>query len=99
MRRRKALIRFSSEMEKVLRENDYKDGWDGCTREYLFYALQREVFELFEVLKPNQHHTIFGNPEINPEKVIKECCDVANFAMMIADNQPLEPTADHRADT
>lgn len=96
MRRRKALNNFSLQMEQVLRKNDHKGGWSECSRSYLFNSLIAEVFELFKVLKPDEHHTIFGDSDIDPDKIVEECCDIANFAMMIADNHALHTTAEQR---
>ncbi|MCK5347113.1 MAG: hypothetical protein KAR20_27075 [Candidatus Heimdallarchaeota archaeon] len=78
---------FAKEMEKVLKKNDYKHGWSSCTRQYLFASLNSEIFELFSELKPLEYDTMNGAVIIDSQKVIRECCDIANFAMMIADNQ------------
>ena len=66
---------FSQHMENVLRDNDYKGGWEDIDVGWLLGRLQEEVCEL-----ENELHV-----SNNEEKIIKECCDVANFAMMIAD--------------
>ena len=65
---------FAENMERILKTNDWKGGWDECSLSYLFEALKREMVELEEAL-------------VNEDavSVVKECCDVANFAMMIAD--------------
>lgn len=64
---------FATQMERVLREHDYKGGWEDCTVEELFSNLLREVVELHDAIR-------FGNSD-----VLRETCDVANFALMIAD--------------
>jgi len=64
---------FAERMEKVLKENDHKGGWKGIGVLDLFWTLQDEVRELEAALW-------YGEGD-----VVKECCDVANFAMMIAD--------------
>ena len=79
LRRRKEVHWFSGEMEQVLRDNDYKGGWDHESNNFLFTQLVGEVFELHKARLENLSSTDCVN-------VIKECCDVANFAMMIADN-------------
>ncbi len=65
---------FSKMCEKKLSENDKKEHWEKNTPTYLFHRLVQEVAELSEELNS------FGQSE----NIIKECADVANFAMMIA---------------
>lgn len=72
---RSAVLRFSAEMEKKLLENDHKGGWGDCRSETLFDLLLEEKNELEEALTSHDERNI-----------IAECADVANFAMMIADN-------------
>lgn len=57
--------------ETVLKENDYKGGWKKMSRRQLEQRLQQEVRELLVAT--------------DLDDVVKEACDVANFAMMIAD--------------
>lgn len=64
---------FAAQMERVLRENDHKGGWENCTVQEMFTGLLREVVELHDAIE-------HGNGDI-----LREACDVANFAMMIAD--------------
>lgn len=68
---------FAEEMEKVLRNNDHKGGWDKYDDGYLVWMLRNNLAELTEL--------IFQESK-DVQKVIKEAVDVANFAMMIADN-------------
>jgi len=63
---------FAEQMEQQLKANDHKGGWEGCTFYYLEKRLNEEVKELVDATKF--------------EDVIREVTDVANFAMMIADN-------------
>jgi len=42
---RKEVITFSEEMEKTLKENDHKPGWDGCSDDFLHNKLLEEVAE------------------------------------------------------
>jgi hypothetical protein len=79
MKVRKEVLRFSKIMEEKLSENDNKDGWDNCTNQYLFSLLLHEVAELSELI---------FNDRVWPEELRRECADVANFAMMISDNNP-----------
>lgn len=66
---------FSKEMEQVLFDNIDKGGWQDCPFSYLIQRLEEEVKELRESLMDR-----------DPEDVVHEAADVANFAMMIADN-------------
>lgn len=74
---RESVVWFAGEMERELRNNDYKGGWRECEVEELFRLLNEEVGELGDVLKNGGH--------ISDARIISECADVANFAMMIAD--------------
>jgi len=78
IRLRKPLLRFARHQEEVLRQNDFKTGWKHSERLSLLNRVFQEWLELRdEMMKGSQGSN---------EKIIKECCDVANFAMMIADN-------------
>lgn len=66
---------FSGEMERVLKENDHKGGWDGMDLLCLLNRLKEETAELADALEAD-----------DVSVTIKEAIDVANFAMMIADN-------------
>jgi NTP pyrophosphatase (non-canonical NTP hydrolase) len=65
---------FANEMERQLEENDYKRGWKHCTPQQLLKRLKQETQELKKAIEKGQPF------------VIEEAADVANFAMMIADN-------------
>lgn len=71
---RDELIWFSNNMERVLRSNDHKGGWRECSNSYLLMRIIEEIGELMKAIE-------YGNCS-----VVDECVDVANFAMMIADN-------------
>lgn len=71
--------RFAVAMRRKLRENRYKDGWQGETLAYLVDKLQEEVDELVELVISDNLH---------PSDIIEaldEAADVANMAMMVAD--------------
>lgn len=70
-----SLIWFAGEMEKRLEANDHKTGWQFATLQYLSMRLTQERKELERAIK---------NKDI--KNVVEECADIANFAMMIADN-------------
>ena len=78
--------RFAEEMEKVLKQNDYKSGFQSLPYEYLYKRLLEEVKELFVGIY-GTHPTTWtqSSEEIRAENIVKECIDVANFTMMIAD--------------
>jgi NTP pyrophosphatase (non-canonical NTP hydrolase) len=67
---------FADRMEVQLRANDHKTGWLGHTFDSLRKRLDEEAYELRGAVKDNK-----GAAEI-----VREAADVANFAMMIADN-------------
>ena len=80
MKKRKSVLWFANQMESVLQENDDYLGWDDCYLYELMSKLLHEVAELQEVV---------GRGELDRvrcEQAIKEAVDVANYAMMIADN-------------
>ena len=62
---------FAEAMEDKLRINDSKGGWLECDLTYLKERLEDEVGELLRA--------------DTDEDICDECCDVANFAMMIYD--------------
>lgn len=74
-------------MEAKLRENDHKSGWQGCRFAHLFPRLREETDELLVKAHPLQLDTMSEKlSEEDACELIRECADIANFAMMIADN-------------
>lgn len=73
---RPELLWFIIEMEKILKQNDHKTHWSKCTFKYLHSRLGDEYEELAESLSIGE----------DPSIISKEATDVANLAMMIADN-------------
>ena len=69
---------FAEQMERTLRKNDHKGGWQVDSSGALLTRLKEETEELQAALIQGQ--------DIAPEYSIKEAADVANFAMMLADN-------------
>lgn len=67
---------FALLMEAQLRKNDHKGGWADCDLDYLLRRLGEEVAEV----------NALGGDTNNPEQWGAEAADIANFAMMIADN-------------
>lgn len=78
---RPSVKRFAIEMEKVLRENDYKGGWNELSDDHLINRMFQEWIEL--------HDAMIIRNRLNAKTTIdmqKECIDIANFAMMLFDN-------------
>lgn len=63
-------------MEFALQKNDWKGGWQDDRMFDLLERLREETDELRDALFVAK----------NFEDIIKESADIANFAMMIADN-------------
>ena len=75
---------FSEIMEQKLKENDHKIHWSNFPPEELLVQLKEEVEELeFQLWKQTSTDAEAKEQEI---KLQRECADIANFAMMIADN-------------
>ena len=74
---------FAEQMELKLRANDHKDGWSDERIQSLMKRLYGEAWELSLVLERYQADTI--HESLDP-RIIAEAADVANFAMMVADN-------------
>lgn len=66
---------FAVAMEKKLTENDHKTHWRKSGLPYLVGRLHQEAYELMVALQRKN----------DPDGVLDEAADVANFAMMIAD--------------
>ena len=79
---------FGEQMEEELAGNDHKTGWDGMSFGWLSRRLGQEFRELKRRL-PHGH----GLTVEQANEIISEAADVANFAMMIADNARQERDA------
>ena len=75
---RREVLQFASIMEDRLAANDHKTHWDGSSLDWLLERLKDEVEELEAVIAE-------GDLSMDVE-ISHEAADVANFAMMIADN-------------
>ena len=69
------LLEFCNEMQKKLDDNSHKTGWDQCSDAYLLNRLRQETDELIRAVERQE-----------PQAIIREAADVANFAYFIADN-------------
>jgi len=72
---RNKVLDFATVMQGKLDDNKHKGGWSKCSQSYLVRRLDEEVTEIKHAIGENY----------DTEDIIKECADVANFAMMIAD--------------
>jgi NTP pyrophosphatase (non-canonical NTP hydrolase) len=79
---REPLAWFAWQMAQQLDVNDHKDGWGGMSASRLLVRLKQETKEL--------ERAIMGTTPMSErrqwERIVEEAADVANFAMMIADN-------------
>lgn len=73
---------FAEHMESKLKENDHKGGWEENTVDDLFEKMKIEIIELQEELESD---SIPSSIPVWSANIIRECADIANFAMMIAD--------------
>lgn len=72
---RDSVFVFAEAMEKKLqRDDEIKGGWENMKMSVLLERLHEEYYELSDAVW-NQRGVV--------ENVMQECCDVANFAMMI----------------
>lgn len=72
---------FAEQMIEKLNtpKNQIKPAWDTQRIDRLLDALKGEVKELENEINRNKQIT-------DIDAIVSECCDVANYAMMIADN-------------
>lgn len=75
-RQRPTVRRLARAMEADLRRNDSKGGWNRMDRKQLMARLNDEIREL----KIEIYDAV-----PRPKRILRECADVANFVMMIAD--------------
>jgi len=80
---RPALEEFEKAMELELQANDHKTGWINESFAFLEDRLDANVVDLHKVLDRG-----------DTDAVKRQCCDVANFAMMIFDKISKEETED-----
>ncbi len=83
------LGRFMAIMGDKLAENDHKLGWHSVTLIYHMRRMYQEVAELHGTLKnlkvdlnTSGHHPLNST---DAKLVARECADIANFAMFVAD--------------
>jgi NTP pyrophosphatase (non-canonical NTP hydrolase) len=88
---RESVAWFAEQMERKLRLHDDRPGWMGNLPNALLDRVREEVDELDNALDYGAR----AEDQSHPQNIIDECADVANMAMMIADNMrdylPPEP--------
>lgn len=84
---REALAWFAGEMERQLRENDHKPGWSDDSLRHLAERMRTELREVENIV---DGRAVRGYATEQLLTIIAECADVANFAMMVADNAKRE---------
>lgn len=73
---REKLVDFAELMEEQLKRNEYKGGWEQCTTQFLRNELEKN----FRLLMRCSSH----------EEYRRRCANIANFAMMLSDNDVRE---------
>lgn len=71
------VMQFAYEMETQLKVNDHKKGWGSEHHEFLGRQLSKNFNKLYRAL---------SSLDKDKEEITKRCANIANFAMMIADN-------------
>ncbi len=72
---------FAEDMERILKKNDHKGGWQTCSKRYLQDRLIEEVGEYFGLIAKG----IDSRDIVNGKLEQKELIDIANFCMMLWD--------------
>ncbi|MGA4718835.1 hypothetical protein [Fictibacillus nanhaiensis] len=75
---RKPLMQFAFDMEKQLRVNDHKKGWGSEHYEFLMKELTKNYTHLIQELQKLDR---------DKHEITIRSANIANFAMMIADNE------------
>ena len=78
---------FAEEMERTLRANDGKGGWGAEPEHWLLKRLYEEADELAKAIGGCCKTCGASHKPESKQRTIKEATDVANFAMMLADNR------------
>lgn len=91
-RGQKEIAWFAEQMQQKLSENEHKDSWNSESLQGLNLGMLSEQWEMLEAIKALLDDLVApgkGAPLRRARELIRECADVANFAMMIADNAAL----------
>lgn len=76
---RPVIVRFSEDMEQRLLENDYRGGWDKESKQSMANQLAKATGDLLKAMVDNE----------GMQFMTTKAADVANIAMMIANNEQL----------
>lgn len=71
---------FARRMERVLKENDHKGGWQDCGLNFLIKKLKEEMSEVLYEIDDNDAFMLY------PDDTLKELADLGNICMMLYDN-------------
>lgn len=88
---RPSVVRMARMMEAQLKRNDHQGGWFSCSKEYLLESIERNLGDLTGS---------DGHPEyaVKGAAFQRTCADIANFAMMLAENEYLKDCAAQRGE-
>ena len=75
---RKVIFDFARDMESQLKVNDHKRGWDHTSESYLLGKIQYNLSTLDGKLSKDDR---------DKHEITIRCANIANYAMMIADNE------------
>lgn len=81
---RPEVLKFAKEMERQLQANEHKGHWRNCTYSFLLEELDKNI-ENLKYLNENRGGNLVEIRE-NMRAAIIRCANIANFAMMFADN-------------
>lgn len=74
--------KMALEMERQLRANDYKGGWDVVCPGYLQYSLMRNLAKLhYEIVFASEQ----GRDALDGNALRRRAANIANYAAMIVD--------------
>ena len=81
---RSEVLKFAKEMEKQLRANEHKGHWRNCAYGFLLKELDKNLDNL-KYLNENRGGNLVEIRK-NMRTAVIRCANIANFAMMFADN-------------
>jgi hypothetical protein len=83
---RPQLKKFAERMEEILKVNDDKDGWEGCSVGWLLDQVGKELREARTAYREQYLRTVVQPEAGDAIKALQdEAVDVANFCMMVWD--------------
>lgn len=91
---RESVKRFADAMERVLKENDHKNGWENMNAYDLLGRIDDERDELFRAIDRFYE----DEKDDSATNMLDEAVDIANFCMMLYDNYKVRVWCSRRAD-